>query len=363
MPLFSRYICAAFIRFFFLGLSMCAALFFLVELFDRIDNFIEREADWQDVFLYLAMRLLAILYFIIPVACLLASVLTFSTLNKHNEIVAMRAAGISPLRLARALFGLGLVACVGLLLVQEYVMPYANRTASQIYRTRLQRQKVDVRLGAFQSGAIWYRTDNRIWSVQRSEPLANRFEGVTIYVMRESGRIEHRYDAARAKWGEQGWIVYEGSQRRFDEQGYFVGESMEFTELQLSFPERPTEISALKKESNEMSIRESWELARRMRRLGLCDARYMVEFHGKVAFAATCIVMAGFGAPLALLSNRSGGAARALALTLVCGLSYWILHSIAIAFGQSGYLPPVVAAWLGNVCFGTGSVYLAARLH
>ena len=74
MTLFSRYICVAFMRFFFLGLSMCLALFLLVELFDRIDNFIDREDHWQDVLFYLAMRLLAILYFVIPVACLLASV-------------------------------------------------------------------------------------------------------------------------------------------------------------------------------------------------------------------------------------------------------------------------------------------------
>jgi lipopolysaccharide export system permease protein len=86
-----------------------------------------------------------------------------------------------------------------------------------------------------------------------------------------------------------------------------------------------------------------------------------VAFHGKLAFATVCIIMVGFGVPLALTSNRSGGTARALALTLVCGFSYWILHSLAMALGQSGYLSPIVAAWGGNVCFGTGSLYLAIQ--
>ena len=98
LSLLSRYVCEAFVRFFCLGLSLCAALVWLIEFFDRIDSFIARQALWSDVGLYLALRLPAILYQMVPVACLLASVLTFSMLAKHNEIVAMRAVGISPLQ-------------------------------------------------------------------------------------------------------------------------------------------------------------------------------------------------------------------------------------------------------------------------
>ena len=110
-----------------------------------------------------------------------------------------------------------------------------------------------------------------------------------------------------------------------------------------------------------MSIRETWAHAQDLRRRGLPDARYRTDFHGKLAFSAVCIIMAGFGAPLALSSNRSGGAARAIAITLGCGFSYWIVHSLAMAFGQNGHLPPAIAAWFGNLCFGAGSLYLTAR--
>jgi lipopolysaccharide export system permease protein len=297
----------------------------------------------------------------VPAACLLASVLTFSTLNKHNEIVALRAAGISPLRLTVSLFGLGVVGCVLLLVAQEYLLPYSIRTERQIWRMRIRREKQDMRLAGFKSHQVWYRTENRIWHARQSQPLQNRLLGVTIYQMTETGDIRQRIDATEAIWEMGEWILRHGAHRQFDAQGRFAAPPEGFVEYRAAFPESPAAISALRKEPDEMGIRETLAHAQDLRRHGLPDAQYRTDFHGKLAFSAVCIIMAGFGAPLALSSNRSGGAARAIALTLVCGFSYWIVHSLAMAFGQNGHLPPVIAAWFANICFGAGSLYLVAR--
>ncbi len=362
MSLLSRYVCRVFAQYFGLGLSICAALVFLIELFDRIDNFIDHQAHWLDVVYYLSLRLPDILYLMVPVACLLASVLTFSTLNKHNEIVAMRAAGVAPLRLALPLFGLGVVACCLLLVTQEYVLPYTSRTERQVWRARIQ-GKSDADLGAFKTEGIWYRRSNRIWQVERSYMMENRLAWVTIYKMTPEGNIRQRIDAQEAYWEGDGWRLRQGSVRTFSVSAHFATAPQHFTEQWFDFPERPTDISALPKGPDDMGLSESLAYAQQSQRQGLSQhgRRYLVAFHGKLAFAAVCIIMVGFGAPMALASNRSGGTARAIALTLVCGFSYWILHSLAMALGQSGYLPPLVAAWMGNVCFGTGSLYLTVQ--
>ena len=107
MRLLSRYVCAYFLRYFCLGLLGCTGLFLIVELFDRMDDFIERQVFWVDAVYYLFLKLPGLVYQIVPAIFLLASVLTFSTLTKHNEITAMRSGGIAPLRLARPIFLLG----------------------------------------------------------------------------------------------------------------------------------------------------------------------------------------------------------------------------------------------------------------
>jgi lipopolysaccharide export system permease protein len=361
--LISRYVCRYFLGYFCGGLAACAALLLLVELFDRIDTFIGRQVLWSDAVRYLALKLPWMVYQMVPAACLLASVLTFSTLNKHHETVAIRAHGISPLRLTRPLFLLGSVVCLVLLVAQEYLLPYTNQGHNLIWRTRIQRVKTDPRLGLFKKGQIWYRSAQRIWSAQLSVPLERRLLGVTIYALDEQGVMRQRYDAAEARSDALGWTLLQGTRRTFNAEGMFAGLPETFTEQHVAFPERPEEISAVRKEPEEMSLRETLAYAHELRRQGVVDPTYLVEFHGKLAYAALCILMAGFGMPLALHMNRNGGTTLALSLTLLCGFAYVILHNLILALGHNGRLPPAVAAWAANGLFGCGGVYLAVRLR
>src|SRR5262249_24095828 len=302
-------------------------------------------------------------YQMMAAACLLASVVTFSVLNKHHETIAIRAHGISPLRLARPLFVVGGIVCVVLLLAQEYLLPYTNQAHNRIWRTRIQRVKTDPRLGLFKKGQIWYRSAQRIWSAQTSVPLEERLLSVTIYTLDAQGVIRERYDAAEARHDAQGWLLLQGTRRTFDAAGMFAALPEAFTEYRVAFSERPEEISALRKEPEEMGLRETLAYAHALRHQGVTDPTYMVEFHGKLAYAFLCIVMVGFGMPLALHMNRNGGLTLALSLTLFCGFTYVLLHNFLLALGYNGRLPPAVAAWAANGLFGCGSVYLAMRLQ
>jgi lipopolysaccharide export system permease protein len=363
MWLLSRYVCRYFLSYFGGGLAACASLLLLVELFDRIDTFVGRQVLWSDAARYLALKLPWMMYQMVPAACLLASVLTFSTLNKHHETIAMRAHGISPLWLTRPLLLLGGVACLGLLMAQEYLLPYTNQGYNLVWRTRIQRVKTDPRLGVFKKGQIWYASVQHIWSAQLSVPLEQRLLGVTIYTLDAHGVIRQRYDAAEARSDGQGWTLLRGTRRTFDADGMFAGLPEAFTEQHVAFPESLEEISALRKLPEEMSLSETLAYAHELRRQGVADPTYLVEFHGKLAYAVLCILMTGFGMPLALRMNRNGGTTLALSLTLSCGFAYVILHNLILALGYSGRLPPAVAAWAANGLFGCGGVYLAVRLH
>ena len=363
MSLFSRYVCRYFVTYFAASLGICTALFLVVEIFDRIDEFIERRVLWYDAARYLAFKLPGILYQMAPAGCLLASVLTFSTLSKHNEIVAIRAAGRSPLNLALPLTVPGGIVCLVMLLAQAYVVPHTNHTASLIWSARVRHAKVDVGQGLFQQGHIWYRSGERIWSVERGLPSQQRLLGVTVFEIDTAGHIRQRYDAAEARWDAYGWTLHQGQRHAFDERGRFIGSPEVFALRRTDFTERVEDIGAVAKGPDEMSLQESLAQARRLREQGVPDHPYRVAFHGKVAFAAVGALMSCFGLPLSLLSNRHGGMIRAVALTLAAGFGYWMLHSFAIALGVNGQLPPLLAAWSANGCFAAGSVVMAWRVR
>lgn len=361
--LVSRYISRYFLNFFFGGLAACAALFLLVDLFDHVDEFIGRDVLWIDAAQYLLLKLPWMIYQMVPAACLLASVLTFSTLNRHHETIVLRASGISPLRLTRPLFMLGGIACLGLLCAQEYLLPYTNQGYNLIWRTRIQRVKTDPHLGLYKKGQIWYRSAQRIWSAQTGLPLEQRLLGVTVYVMDGEGAIRQRYDAAEARYDGETWLLLQATHRLFNTQGMFDGPPEIYPELRVPFPENPQEISRVRKKPEEMSLSEVYTSAEELQRQGVTDPLYRVEWHGKLAYAVLCVIMAGFGMPLALRMNRHGGTTLALSLTLLCGFGYVILHNFMLALGHNGQLPPAVAAWATTGLFGVGIFALSVRLQ
>lgn len=361
MRIINRYVCREFLKFFSTGLAACTALYVLAELFDRIDEFIERQVYGYDAGFYLVARLPAIIYQLTPVAFLLASVLTFSTLNRHHEIIAMRASGIPPRRLVRPLLRIGVLGCLALLAAQEYVVPYANQATRMIWRTRIRHDKIDAALGRYQAGDIWRRIDNRIWHAQRSDPLAQRLHGVVIFCLDEAGRIRQRYDAVEASREAAGWLLRHGTRRRFKADGSFDGKAEHFQAQRLALPEHFSDVSALPTLPDEMSTQAILAHARQLDRKDLQRASYLTEFHGRFAYAAACILLAGFGLPLAVGLNRNGGMSKAIGLTVGCGFSYWVLYTFAMALGYNGQLPPLLAAWSANLCFAVIALYVSHR--
>lgn len=359
MRIINRYVCREFLKFFGIGLAACMALYVLVELFDRLDEFIERRVYWYDASLYLAARLPGILYQLTPVAFLLASVLTFSTLSRHHEITAMRASGIPPRRLLYPLLFIGMLGGLTLLATQQYLIPHANQATRMIWRTRIRHDKIPAAFGRYQEGEIWRRIDNRIWHVQRSDPMQQRLRGVVIFSLDAAGRIRRRYDAVEAAREADGWLLQQETQRRFNPDGSFDGKAEHFQTQRLVLPERFSDVSARPKLADEMSTQEVLTHVHQLDRQGLQKAPLLTEFHGRFAFAAACILMAGCGLPLAVVLNRSGGASKAIGLTVGCGFSYWVLHTFLMALGHNGRLPPVLAAWSANVCFAVISLYVA----
>jgi lipopolysaccharide export system permease protein len=72
--------------------------------------------------------------------------------------------------------------------------------------------------------------------------------------------------------------------------------------------------------------------------------------------------MGFLGIPFALKGGRSRGPAIGFGLSLVIGLSYFIINAFLISFGQAGALPPIVAAWAANLLFVAVGIWLALTL-
>jgi lipopolysaccharide export system permease protein len=88
----------------------------------------------------------------------------------------------------------------------------------------------------------------------------------------------------------------------------------------------------------------------------------MVDQALKLALPATCLIIALFGAPLAVTSPRAG-AAVGIAISLGTTVIFLLFVQITKAIGAGGVINPIVAAWFPNVVFLFGGLVLLAKVR
>src|SRR6185436_21193284 len=104
--------------------------------------------------------------------------------------------------------------------------------------------------------------------------------------------------------------------------------------------------------------------ADRLRREGYNFSRFITDYHGLIAFPFVSIIMVIVGISLSLRQSgaRGGSIAVGMGQALFIGFLYWATHSVAIAFGRTAVLSPMMAGWIANLLFLSFGSYLFLRV-
>ena len=126
MRILDRYIWKELITPFGLGLFVFTFLLLIDRIFDLTDLIINKGVPVHLVLMMLVYISPAILVLTIPIGFLLAILIAFGRLSGDMEVVALKACGVSPLRLLWPVvaFGVGVTALTGYLMIDA--VPKSN---------------------------------------------------------------------------------------------------------------------------------------------------------------------------------------------------------------------------------------------
>ena len=133
MTIVDKYLTQEIIKCLALVLAVVVGLYVIVEFFNKADNFMEAGLSIARLIRYLQLRLPQIIVQIIPVALLLAVLIALGLMNKNNEIVALRCAGVSVYYLLRSVLTIALVASIVIFFISETVVPITISRANKIW--------------------------------------------------------------------------------------------------------------------------------------------------------------------------------------------------------------------------------------
>lgn len=354
MKIIKNYISREFLKMFFTILISFIGIYFIVEFFERIDDFVEHHANFYDSISYFVFKMPLIISQITPFAVLLATVLTFCIFSKNNEIIAMRSSGISLMEISSPLILLSILISILSFIGNEHIIPYTNQKYNFIFDVKIRKKQPK---GIFRTDKIWYHgEDNTIWNIQLFDGTKDMMRGVTLHKFNEENVLIERIDASLVKWEDGKWNFLNGNIVRFTQDGGFSSESYESKNM--FFPEEPKDFKNIKKDPEEMSFNEIYSYVKELKKKGFDDTKYSVDMYGKLAAPLSSFIMVLFGIPFSLKSGRTGGIFKGIVATIIIGFSYWIISSIGITLGHSGTLPPLIAAWTPNILFIAIGLYL-----
>ena len=91
---------------------------------------------------------------------------------------------------------------------------------------------------------------------------------------------------------------------------------------------------------------------------GIDASHYLVDLYLKLALPFSSLVLALIAIPIAGRLRRHPSIAAIIGVGTAVGFGYWVLLGLATSLGQSGALPPLIAAWAANAIYALLGVVL-----
>ncbi len=326
--------------------------FFLVidRIYQLTDLVITKSVPFALVMPLLVYMLPAFLALTLPMATLVAVLLVCGRLASDLEVAALKASGVSPLRLFRPFLAAGVAITLLIAWLTLIVGPWSSGAFQrQLFRILQTRASTGIKertfSGAFNQFVIY--VDEVSASQVRLKGLLvsdeRNAEQSRIIVARE-GRLLSDEATRRITLRFLDGSISEsdvGDRRRF-RQTYF---SLYDMTLPLDSP-----LAAVSKEDKpekQLPLRQLVSEAERLRREGQVVTPYSVELHKRFALPVAALMFTLVGFPLGIRSHR-GGRAVALGLSFGIVVSYYILYTSMEGFALRGRLPAGIAVWIPN---------------
>jgi LPS export ABC transporter permease LptG/LPS export ABC transporter permease LptF len=364
------YLGREYLRIFVLAVTSLLALFYISTFIDLVDKLFRGDTDTRMLLRYFYFQTPQFVYYVIPMAVLVSALVTVGVLAKNNELMVMRACGISLYRTAAPLLVFALAASALLYGLQEQVLAPARREADRL--ERIIRKWPALKSPLDRRWAIG--GDGSMYHYDFFDRETQRFSQLRIYRLDEPSwrlrAVSYARDATPKEQfveSEDGsaieWLARQGWERQLSSgpgQNLAV-KYQPFAERTLEL-EPPSYFTSDVLDSDMMTYPQLRDFVTRLQVSGEDAARYVVGLQRKIAFPLMTVIMTMLAVPFAVTTGRRG-ALYGIGAAIVMAIVYRIAESIFGAFGAGGLLPPALAAWAPNLMFGAVATYLILRVR
>ncbi|MCW1428689.1 LPS export ABC transporter permease LptG [Novosphingobium sp. JCM 18896] len=326
-------------------LLMLVLVLQMLDLLSESGKILEYQGNGQaQLWTYVTLRAPQLMARFLPYSVLLATIVTLFTLNQNSEVIAMKAAGLSAHQVLAPLFLTAIVVAGLSFAFNERVVTRANATLKVWQSANYGPLPKDsgVRSNVYVRDGANILMAGTVTGTGRDMVLQN----VSWYRRDAQGMVVEQLRGPRATFVGPGWRLE--NPVRFD-----VKTTMTQTLASQVIAQsvEPGQIAISAVDADAQSLFELSDSIADLRAAGRRTTELEGKWWHKISGPLSSVLMPLLGALAAFGLARSGQVLIRAIMGMALGFTYFVIDNAALAMGNFGGYPPLVAAWAPFLLF------------
>jgi len=293
---------------------------------------------------YVSLRLPQLVARFVPYSVLLATIITLATLNQNSEVISMKAAGMSAHQVLAPLLLTAIIVSIASFAFNERIVTRATASLSAW-------SNADFGPIPRDSGVrtnVYFASEGNILTANTLSGTGDAMvmDGVSYYVRDARGMISEQIRSPRATYAAPGWQLE--TPTRFDVPTATTTALQPLVVARQLTPQQVTLSGVNADRQNFIELKRSIDLLKDAgRRTDELEGKWWHKFSGPLSAA----LMPLLGAVAAFGLARSGQLFIRAVIGMALGFAYFVVDNAALAMGNFGGYPPLLAAWAPFLLF------------
>ena len=346
MRIIPRYVLRHFLPVFALAIFAFVGLYLVVDFFERVDGMLEHHLPTQDIVRYFLLKIPLILTQGIPMAAILATIISLGLLKRNRELIALETAGVNPT------YYVAPIAIAAILLsmvhfgIEEFATRPLNQRLDDIWEGKVKGQK---RSSAWMTREnMWYRQENTIYQIRLYDRAKKTMEKTSIFRLDSQFHLLERVDARRITWTESGWLAEDGLIIRFNG---LNNDQQWFDRKQLDLNVAPRDFAAGPMVPDNLGWLDLYRYAAKLEQEGFTATPYKVDLQMRLASPFATLILALLGIVVAMRQGLHGGIAAGVGMSLALAFAFLAVSNVGSSLASAGRLSPFFGVWVGHIIF------------
>jgi len=338
LNLLDRYIIGAVLKGVAIVVCVLLAVGTFIEFIGQLDDVGKANYELDTALTYITLRTPRLIFQMLPAAALVGALFSLGNFAVHRELVVMRAAGVSRLRLIVSVGLAGLILMLIMGLLGESIAPSLGAYAREL---RAQALHDDLNLSEGQS--IWLKDGERILNLRR-QPDAVGFGGVYLFELGPDHKLLQVARADTAEIDDQNrWVLGNYAETVFLDEGVRANTARESVQNYNLSPD-VLGLSVVRHDLLDTSGLRRY--IQYLKENDLDASRYLIAYWVRIADIASVLFMTVLALPFVFGSLRSTGAGARMLVGLMIGLGYYVAAQVFANSGEVFDLDPRLVAGL-----------------